>query len=170
MEEIALRHAAETVFTRFIPPRSPTEAVGAWRPFFERWRDFTLDCVDPALLRLTEPLSKLTPPAVVLDKPGFSPFHRSELHGFLQARKVDTLVITGAETDVCVLAAVLSAIDLGYLVILPKDALCGSADETHDALMRVYESRFSQQVVVSDAVSVLEAWPEQGPVRRNRLA
>jgi nicotinamidase-related amidase len=60
------------------------------------------------------------------------------LHGELQQRWVDTLIVTGAETDVCVLATVLGAVDFGYGTVVVKDALCSSADESHDAILALY--------------------------------
>ena len=132
---------------------------GAWRTYYQRWRSFTLDEIDPELLELVEPLKGLTPLADVLDKPAYSPFHATDLHDRLQGRGVNTLVITGAETDVCVLAAAVSAMDHGYSVVLPKDALCSSADETHDALMTLYARRFAQQVFLTESRDLLDAWP-----------
>jgi nicotinamidase-related amidase len=153
------RHRPErTVFTRFIPPARPADRPGRWRAYFERWRELTREEVDPQLLELVPPLAALVPPATVLDKPFYSPFHESGLDGLLQAREVDTLIITGTETDVCVLAAVFDAMDRGYRVILVKDALCSSADETHDALMTVYHNRFSLQVELAEAETVLAQW------------
>jgi len=40
----------------------------------------------------------------------------------------------------------LGAIDWGFRVILVTDALCSSADETHDAMMNIYMNRFGKQV------------------------
>jgi nicotinamidase-related amidase len=88
----------------------------------------------------------------------YSPFYEPELLQILREWKVDTLIITGAETDVCVGAAVFAAMDLGYRVVLVKDAICGSADETHDALIKVYANRFSQQVELVESHVVLESW------------
>jgi len=161
IEEIAGRHAAETIFTRFIPPRTPDEAQGSWRAYFERWRNFTRERLDPELLKLLDPLGRLAPPAAVLDKPGYSPFHNTQLHQDLQARGVDTLVVTGAETDMCVAAAVLSAVERGYFVVLVKDALCSSSDDTHDALIKLYAQRFGQQIFLTTAEPLLAAWPER---------
>jgi nicotinamidase-related amidase len=67
-------------------------------------------------------------------------------------------VITGGETDVCVLATVLGAIDIGYRVILIADALRSSSDVTDDALMTVYHQRFAQQVETVEMEVVLSAW------------
>jgi nicotinamidase-related amidase len=158
--EIATRHKDRTFFTRFIPPARAEDAEGCWRQYFSRWRSFTLDEIDPDLLELVEPLKQMAPPARVVDKPGFSPFHKTQLADELRGLDVDMLVVTGAETDVCVLAAVMSAIDLGFFVVLVKDGLCSSSDETHDALLTLYGNRFSQQLRLVDSKDLLEAWPE----------
>lgn len=52
------------------------------------------------------------------------------------------LIISGSETYVCVAATVLGAVDLGYRVILARDAVCSSSDAGHDALLKVYHQRF----------------------------
>jgi nicotinamidase-related amidase len=158
--EIAERHQKRTIFTRFIPPARAEDAEGSWRKYFSRWRSFTLDEIDPELLELVEPLKRLVPPAKVLDKAGFSPFYGTALCAELRRLEIDTLVVTGAETDVCVLAAVLSAIDLGFFVVLVKDGLCSSSDETHDALLTLYGNRFSQQLRLVDSEDLIAAWPE----------
>jgi nicotinamidase-related amidase len=67
---------------------------------------------------------------------GYSAFSGGQLQKYLQGRQVDTLIISGGETDVCVLATVLAAVDRGYRVIIVEDALCSSSDQTHDALLR----------------------------------
>jgi hypothetical protein len=51
-----------------------------------------------------------------IDKTRYSAFSGSALRRHLQDRDADGLIITGSETDVCVLATVLSAVDLGYRV------------------------------------------------------
>ena len=68
-------------------------------------------------------------------------------------------MITGAETDVCVLAAVMDAVDHGYRVVLAKDALCSSSDETHDALMTLYHRRFAEQIETVECEELLAVWP-----------
>ncbi|HEY8613830.1 MAG TPA: cysteine hydrolase family protein, partial [Roseomonas sp.] len=88
----------------------------------------------------------------------YSPWIEPKLHGILRERGVDTLVITGAETDVCVLGAVLGAVDLGYRVVIPTDALCSSSDRTHDALLTLYRERYGQQVEAVTSEELLEAW------------
>jgi nicotinamidase-related amidase len=82
----------------------------------------------------------------------------SDLDQHLAEGKADTLVFTGAETDVCVLATVLGAVDRGYRVILVTDALCSSSDVGHDALLTLYRTRFSEQIETACVDEVLEGW------------
>ena len=58
----------------------------------------------------------------------------------------------------CVLSTILAAIDLGYRIIVVKNALCSSADESHDALLGLYAQRFDLQVELADADELLALW------------
>jgi nicotinamidase-related amidase len=51
----------------------------------------------------------------------------------LRGLKADTLIVSGGETDICLLATVRGAVDRGYRVALATDALCSSSNETHEA-------------------------------------
>jgi nicotinamidase-related amidase len=137
---IAQEHPRDTIFTRFIPPERPGQMPGTGQRYYERWRDLTLERIDPHWLDLAAPLAALTPAAEIVDKRFYSPFSEPRLPDLLHRRGTDALVITGAETDVCVLAAVLDAVDLGYRVVLVTDALCSSSDATHDALLTLYRN------------------------------
>lgn len=156
--EIARRHPERAIFTRFIPPEAPTQAVGAWQEYFHRWRGMARDRIDPALLELVEPLRRLAPPAKVLDKAVYSAFSHPRLASSLRRRGIETLIVTGGETDVCVMATVAAAVDLGFRIVLPTDALCSSHDPTHDALMRLYRERFAQQVFTTSTEHVVADW------------
>lgn len=159
VEALARHDPARSVFTRFVPPRRPEDAHGRWRDYFLAWREVTGEQADPALVELVPSLAALAPPAAVVDKPGYSPFHASDLSHLLHRRGTDTLVVSGTETDVCVLAAVMDGIDRGYRVVLVEDAICSSSDATHDALMTLYRNRFSLQLELACAETVLAAWP-----------
>lgn len=158
VHEIASRHASSTIFTRFIPPRSAGEAVGAWRDYYEAWPDLTRQALAPELLELVSPLRALVPPAYQLDKSANSAFSHPGLADALHRRGVTTLVVTGGETDICVLATVMAAADYGFRVVLPTDALCSASDTTHDALLKLYRERFSQQIVATTTEDVLRRW------------
>jgi nicotinamidase-related amidase len=156
--ELARRHPERTVLTRFMPPRQPEEMPGAWQDYYRRWQAMTRQNLDPRLLELVEPLAALVPPAHPCDKAVYSAFGNPGLLPWLKAQGADTLIVSGGETDVCVLATVMAALDLGFHVVLPTDALCSVDDRTHEALLLLYRQRFSQQIATATTEQVLQAW------------
>jgi nicotinamidase-related amidase len=115
------------------------------------------DRLDPRLLELVDPLARLIPPATVVDKHVYSAFHATGLGDELKRRGVDTVLVSGGETDVCVLATVLDAVDLGLRVVIALDAICGSTDQTHEDLIELYTTRFHQQIETATVETVLLA-------------
>lgn len=150
--------ADRTCFTRFVPVRSVGEGRGAWRRYWEHWPSMTLDQLGEDRVELVPELQAFVPPARMLDKPVYSPWTGTELAASLLRANVDTLVVTGAETDMCVLATVLGAVDLGFRVVVVSDALCSSSDESHDHLIDLYHDRFGQQIETAECDEVLDAW------------
>jgi nicotinamidase-related amidase len=155
VEELAERFTAETVFTRFVPPRNASQMPGAWKTYYEKWEQMTLDHMPDELVDLVPRLRRFVPPARVFEKRTYSPWIDGRLHQALSRDGVDTLIITGGETDVCVLATVLGAIDLGYRIIIPRDAVCSGADTTHDSTLELLEKRFSVQIEVASTEELL---------------
>ncbi|GBU19339.1 MULTISPECIES: isochorismatase family cysteine hydrolase [Methylobacterium] len=155
---IAEAHPERTIFTRFIPAARPGEGRGTWAAYSERWASMTLERLAPGLVDLVPELARLVPPATVIDKRVYSPWLDTGLDGLLRERGVETLIVTGAETDVCVLGAVLGGVDLGYRILLVTDALCSSCDEAHDALLLMYHARYGQQVETVTTDELLARW------------
>lgn len=152
-------HAPErTVFSRFIPPASAEEAIGVWQIYYQKWECVTRRKLAPGLLDLVPDLGKYAPPAAIVDRMSYSAFGGGRLQHYLHEHHVDTLVISGGETDVCVLATALVAIDHGYRVILAEDALCSSSDESHDALIGLFTKRFDIQIEVAAVEAILGCW------------
>ena len=98
------------------------------------------------------------PPAAIIDKGTYSAFFRSPLANLLVEKQVRTIVVSGAETDVCVLSTVLDAVNLGFRVVIVEDALCSSSDAGHDALMTMYRLRFTEQIDLVTAAQLPDLW------------
>ena len=158
ISEIAARYRERTVFTRFVTPEQPEDRPGRWQGYFTKWKTATRANLGPRDLDLVPTLSRYVPPALVVDKPAYSAFYGSHLADLLLEKHVGTVVITGAETDVCVLSTVLSAVDLGFRVVIVEDALCSSSDTGHDALMTMYRTRFHGQIDLVSAEELFETW------------
>jgi hypothetical protein len=58
-----------SVFTRCVPPERPEEAVGAWRRYYQRWRNMTGEQLNLRLIELVPPLAALALADLVIDRP-----------------------------------------------------------------------------------------------------
>jgi len=63
---------------------------------------------------------------VVIDKPGYSAFHQTDLDQILRAQGIHTLVVCGVTTEVCVHTTVRAATDHGFHCITAADACAAS--------------------------------------------
>jgi nicotinamidase-related amidase len=160
--EVSAAHSKRTIFTRFIPAQKAGHGVGMWRRYYERWATMTIDELAPGMIDLVPDLARFIPPARTFDKHVYSPWTGTDLHAQLRSANVDTVIITGGETDVCVLATALGAIDWGFRTILVTDALCSSSDETHDAMMNLFMNRFGVQIECVSTDTLLAGWPGHG--------
>jgi nicotinamidase-related amidase len=153
---ICARAPHRTLFTRFITPEARDEMPGQWRIYYSKWE--SLLALRPDLLDLLPGLREFTPPARVVDKYVHSAFEAPAFQNTLDELDTDTIVFTGVETDVCVLATAMTAMDRGYRTILISDAIASSSPKGHDAAMTSIYPRFDQQIEVIDSATLLEAW------------
>jgi biuret amidohydrolase len=93
----------------------------------------------------------------VVDKPGKGAFYATDLHSILQNRAIDTLIVCGVTTEVCVHTTVREANDRGYRCIVPSDC-CGSYfPEFHEAGLRMIKAQGGIFGWVSDSERVMAA-------------
>jgi nicotinamidase-related amidase len=67
---------------------------------------------------------------------GISPFHGTELDQLLRNLGVRTVVATGVSVNVGVLAMTIEAVNAGYQVVVPREAVTGTPDEYVEAVMK----------------------------------
>ena len=158
---LARAHPRDIVFTRFMTPPTVESASGDWQRFYARWRSVVGDRIDAAMFDLMEPFGKLVPPAEVCDKTTFSAFASADFVASLARRGVQTLVLSGVETDVCVLATALDAVDRGLHVVLATDALTSWSAAGHRAALEAIYPRFDQQIDIASVAEITAAWPTE---------
>jgi nicotinamidase-related amidase len=143
-------------FSRFIPTQHADHASGAWQRYYRRWSSVTLDQLDPAQI---EVIHELRPWAKrVADKPGYSALGNPELRRAAVSSSGHCVILTGVETDVCVLATALDAMDAGLRVVLVTDALASSSDTCHAKALDILHDRFDEQVELGTVDEILTAW------------
>ncbi len=104
------------------------------------------------------------PGEIVIDKPGYSAFHQTDLQQILINRGIEKIIICGVTTEVCVHSTLRSAVDLGYSCSLASDA-CASADiRLHNAaleMVRAESGIFGQVQTSAELAQVLMADPKE---------
>lgn len=152
-------HAPQrSAFTRFITARRPDEAEGRWRDYYRRWASVTRDVIGEEAMELHDELKPLARPGWVFDKPVHDAFRDEAFATFVRDEAPSALVLSGIETDVCVLATALSAVDLGIRVVIATDAVASSVRASHEACLQHIYPRFDQQIELADCDSIIAAW------------
>lgn len=72
---------------------------------------------------------------IVIDKPGYSAFAHTGLQQVLTKRGIETIILTGVTTEVCVSSTLRAAIDLGYRCITVSDACASGNLDLHKAAL-----------------------------------
>ncbi len=93
----------------------------------------------------------------VIDKPGKGAFYATDLHSILQNRGIESLIVCGVTTEVCVHTTVREANDRGYRCIVPGDC-CGSYfPEFHEVGLRMIKAQGGIFGWVTDSKRLLAA-------------
>lgn len=155
---LAEHKPGRTLWTRFIPAQNAGAAKGSWRKYYEAWPTATLDGGGAGYVDLLPEHRTLAGKAAIFDKTVFSAFGNEKLVAALASAGTETLILSGVETDVCVLATALDAIDAGYFVVLARDALTSYSPEAHQAVLDVIAPRYAPQLVVMTHAELEAAW------------
>jgi len=91
----------------------------------------------------------------VIEKPRWSAFVGTSLDVVLRGIGVDTVMIAGGSTDVGVIATVFSARDLGYHVIVLRDACQSQRPGAQDFCMDRLFPRMARVMPVQQAIGLL---------------
>jgi nicotinamidase-related amidase len=90
-----------------------------------------------------------------IEKPRWSAFVGTSLDVVLRGIGVDTVMIAGGSTDVGVIATVFSARDLGYHVIVLRDACQSQRPGAQDFCMDRLFPRMARVMTVQQAIGLL---------------
>ena len=148
------------LFSRYLTPRHPEDAHGQWKTYYQRWRSVTGARLATGMLDLTPELARIARPGSHIDKFGHSCFDSKAMLPALQKLGATGIIVTGVETDVCVLATVLDAIDLGLRVVIVEDGVASSSPEGHVAAMNAIYPRYDQQIEILNTDELIAIWTE----------
>jgi biuret amidohydrolase len=101
------------------------------------------------------PLAPVDSDYVMVRYHGLTPFHGTELDAILRNLGIRTVIATGVSVNIGVTGLTLEAVNAGYQVVLPRDAVTGTPD-THVASMLEHTLGLLATVTTTDAV--VAAW------------
>jgi nicotinamidase-related amidase len=100
----------------------------------------------------------------IIDKPGKGAFYATDLHAILRHRSIDTLIVCGVTTEVCVHTTVREANDRGYRCVVPADC-CGSYfPEFHEVGLRMIAAQGGIFGWVSHSAPLIAAFETLAPI------
>jgi nicotinamidase-related amidase len=109
---------------------------------------------------------------IVIDKPGKGAFYATTLGADLKARDIDTLLVCGVTTEVCVNTTVREANDRGYRCIVISDGCASYFPEFHEMGLKMIKAQGGIFGWVALSAAILEAMTlsENAPETSNKLA
>ena len=91
---------------------------------------------------------------------GVSPFSGTSLDTWLRSLGIQTVVATGVSVNLGVLGLAIEACNLGYQVVVPRDAVAGLPDAYADAVL---DNTFPLIATVTTTDALLAAWGATAP-------
>lgn len=92
---------------------------------------------------------------MIINKTANSAFNSSNFDRVLRNLGIETLIVTGVGTDVCVETTARDAIDRGYNCIIVDDACATLDQESHDASLLAFAKWFGKVQSTSEVVALL---------------
>lgn len=99
---------------------------------------------------------------IIIDKPGYSAFHATDLEQILRVLGVRRLILCGVTTDVCVHSTLRAAIDLGFDCLVLEDCCAATMAEHHTAAIGTISTEGGIFGSVARSASLLEATETSG--------
>lgn len=108
----------------------------------------------------------------VLNKHRYSAFiqNSSELHERLQARGVDTLIITGTLSNCCCDSSARDANMLGYKIVFSSDATAAVTDEEHNAALLNLQIMFADVRSTAEILTLIDSSVAAAPAKDTATA
>jgi ureidoacrylate peracid hydrolase len=129
------------IYTRYVvrPDYKDAGLLGVKLPAAKEMKALAAGSWDAALDERMEP----QPDDFILDKARCSSFYNTNLEVILNGLNVDTLVICGVTTEMCVDTTVADAFARDFNVFLVKDAVAASDFGRHEAALKIAEFMFA---------------------------
>ena len=86
----------------------------------------------------------------VIEKKTYSAFYNTQLEGILRLSEVDTVILTGVATSICVQHTAADAFYRGLKIIVVSDATADNDEETHKRALETMKKLYGAKIVTTD--------------------
>ena len=93
----------------------------------------------------------------ILDKTRYSSFYNTSLEVILRGLDVDTLIVCGVTTEICVESTIRDAYFRDYKIFVPEDAVAAMDAERHEGTLKTIRYGFGTVVSSATIIKALEA-------------
>ncbi len=97
------------------------------------------------------------PGEVIVNKHRYSAFINTRLDSVLRAQKIETLIVTGVSTNVCVESTARDGYMLDYSVILASNACAAYSKQAHEMTLENIAGFFG---TVADTQAMIDVWSQ----------
>lgn len=94
---------------------------------------------------------------IVVPKRRYSAFFRTDLDLYLRERHIETVIITGVVTNICVRSTVNDAYFLGYDVIIPVECVAATSPMAQESTLYDIETHYGIVTNVDKVLPLLES-------------
>lgn len=95
---------------------------------------------------------------LVIEKHRHSAFIGTELDQILRDRGIQTLIMVGVQTHVCIESTLRDASARGYYIVVPRDCVASFDRDLHDKTLRCVEMHFGE---VTGSADIIDLWPDR---------
>jgi len=100
---------------------------------------------------------------LVVNKRSASPFNTTAIDNVLRNLRIETLIVVGVSTNMCVESTVRDAADRGYGVIVVEDCCGADTPDYHEASLRSMSRVFARVVDLAHVLEVLDCIGKSQP-------
>jgi len=144
------------IFTRFVPPKRWQDHIDSWRTYYRLNKAITRENIGTESLNIIEELQPYISRESLADrKKSSSIFTAGGFQTKIKRKPAKFLVFVGIETDYCVLASALDAMNNGYHVVVVRDACGSTAKNGPKNALGIFE-RFPEQLWITTTNSLVK--------------
>lgn len=95
------------------------------------------------------------PEEIIVNKHRYSAFINTRLDSVLRSQRIETLIMTGVSTNVCVESTARDGFMLDYQIVMVQDACASYSRAAHEMTLENMKGYFG---VVASAADIEESW------------